>query len=387
MVKKARKICVVTGSRAEYGLLKPIIKLIDNSSKLTLQLVVTGMHLSKEYGFTLNEVVKDKFHINKRLETLMSSDTAVGISKSVGLGIISFAEALEDLNPDLVLILGDRYEILSIAIASLLAQIPIAHISGGEVTQGAFDESIRHSITKMSSVHFVAADEYKRRVIQLGEDKTRVFNVGGLGVDAIKKTNFLSIKALEEKINFKFKQKNLLITFHPETLDKKSSLIQLENLLSALDKFDNTGLIFTMPNADSESKKIDERIKNFCLDRKNTIYIRSLGQEKYYSCLNIIDGLVGNSSSGICEAPTFNIGTVNIGERQKGRLRCKSIVDVDAETKNIEKAIELILSEEFKNQIKDVINPYQNNNTAKNILNILTDLNLSNITKKKFFDI
>lgn len=387
MVKKARKICIVTGSRAEYGLLKPIIKLIDNSSKLTLQLVVTGMHLSKEYGFTLNEVVKDKFHINKRLETLMSSDTAVGISKSVGLGIISFAEALEDLNPDLVLILGDRYEILSIAIASLLAQIPIAHISGGEVTQGAFDESIRHSITKMSSVHFVAADEYKRRVIQLGEDKTRVFNVGGLGVDAIKKTNFLSIKALEEKINFKFKQKNLLITFHPETLDKKSSLIQLENLLSALDKFDNTGLIFTMPNADSESKKIDERIKNFCLDRKNTIYIRSLGQEKYYSCLNIIDGLVGNSSSGICEAPTFNIGTVNIGERQKGRLRCKSIVDVDAETKNIEKAIELILSEEFKNQIKDVINPYQNNNTAKNILNILTDLNLSNITKKKFFDI
>ena len=239
----------------------------------------------------------------------------------------------------------------------------------------------------MSSVHFVAADEYKRRVIQLGEDKTRVFNVGGLGVDAIKKTNFLSIKALEEKINFKFKQKNLLITFHPETLDKKSSLIQLENLLSALDKFDNTGLIFTMPNADSESKKIDERIKNFCLDRKNTIYIRSLGQEKYYSCLNIIDGLVGNSSSGICEAPTFNIGTVNIGERQKGRLRCKSIVDVDEETKNIEKAIELILSEEFKNQIKDVINPYQNNNTAKNILNILTDLNLSNITKKKFFDI
>ena len=387
MVKKARKICIVTGSRAEYALLKPIIKLIDNSSKLTLQLVVTGMHLSKEYGFTLNEVVKDKFHINKRLETLMSSDTAVGISKSVGLGIISFAEALEDLNPDLVLILGDRYEILSIAIASLLAQIPIAHISGGEVTQGAFDESIRHSITKMSSVHFVAADEYKRRVIQLGEDKTRVFNVGGLGVDAIKKTNFLSIKALEEKINFKFKQKNLLITFHPETLDKKSSLIQLENLLSALDKFDNTGLIFTMPNADSESKKIDERIKNFCLDRKNTIYIRSLGQEKYYSCLNIIDGLVGNSSSGICEAPTFNIGTVNIGERQKGRLRCKSIVDVDAETKNIEKAIELILSEEFKNQIKDVINPYQNNNTAKNILNILTDLNLSNITKKKFFDI
>ena len=387
MVKKARKICIVTGSRAEYGLLKPIIKLIDNSSKLTLQLVVTGMHLSKEYGFTLNEVVKDKFHINKRLETLMSSDTAVGISKSVGLGIISFAEALEDLNPDFVLILGDRYEILSIAIASLLAQIPIAHISGGEVTQGAFDESIRHSITKMSSVHFVAADEYKRRVIQLGEDKTRVFNVGGLGVDAIKKTNFLSIKALEEKINFKFKQKNLLITFHPETLDKKSSLIQLENLLSALDKFDNTGLIFTMPNADSESKKIDERIKNFCLDRKNTIYIRSLGQEKYYSCLNIIDGLVGNSSSGICEAPTFNIGTVNIGERQKGRLRCKSIVDVDAETKNIEKAIELILSEEFKNQIKDVINPYQNNNTARNILNILTDLNLSNITKKKFFDI
>lgn len=387
MVKKARKICIVTGSRAEYGLLKPIIKLIDNSPKLKLQLVVTGMHLSKEYGFTLNEVLKDKFHINKRLETLMSSDTAVGISKSVGLGIISFAEALEDLNPDVVLILGDRYEILSIAVASLLAQIPIAHISGGEVTQGAFDESIRHSITKMSSIHFVSAEEYKRRVIQLGEDETKVFNVGGLGVDAIKKTNFLGIKELEEKINFKFKQKNLLITFHPETLDKKSSLIQLKNLLRALDTIHNTGLIFTMPNADSESKEIDKKIENFCLGRKNTIYIRSLGQEKYYSCLNIIDGLVGNSSSGICEAPTFNIGTVNIGERQKGRLRCKSIVDVDASTKNIKKAIELILSEEFKNKIKDVINPYGNNNTAENILNILTDLNLSNITNKKFFDI
>ena len=387
MGSKKRKICIVTGSRAEYGLLRSVIELVDESAELELQLVVTGMHLSNEYGFTIKEILEDNFHINKRLETLLSSDSPIGVSKSVGLGIIGFAETLEQLKPDLILILGDRYEILSIAICALIAKIPIAHISGGEITEGAIDESIRHSITKMSSIHFVSAEEYKKRVIQLGEDKTKVFNVGGLGADISSKLNLFSKEELESILGFKFKPKNIIITFHPETLDNNSTEYKLENLLSSLDKFDNFGLIFTMPNADNSSKTIDSKIQRFCRKNNNSIYVKSLGQKKYYSCLNIVDGVVGNSSSGICEAPSFSIGTINIGDRQKGRLRCESIIDVSYDEKEITEAIKLITSEKFKSQIKNVQNPYQIKNTSENILRIIRDIDLDGITKKKFFDI
>ena len=387
MVKQKRKICVVTGSRAEYGLLKPVIKLLDKSPELQLQLVVTGMHLSSEYGFTINEILNDNFHINKKLETLLSSDTPIGVSKSIGLGVIGFSETLEELKPHLILILGDRFEILSIAISALIAKIPIAHISGGEVTEGAIDESIRHSITKMSSIHFVAAEEYKRRVIQLGEDKNKVFHVGGLGADIANKYDLFSKKDLENNLNFKFKSKNILITFHPETLDLNSIEYQIENLLFSLENFENMGLIFTMPNADNRGKIIDSKIQSFCFKNKNSIYIKSLGQKKYYSCLNIVDGVVGNSSSGICEAPSFNIGTVNIGDRQKGRLRCESIIDVENNEKEITNAIKLITSNKFKSEIRNVLNPYQIRNTAENIVRVLKETNLEGITKKKFFDL
>ena len=236
MVDKKRKICIVTGSRAEYGLLKSVIELVDKSLDLELQLVVTGMHLSSEFGFTINEILNDNFHINKKLETLISSDTPVGVSKSIGLGVIGFAETLEELKPNLIVILGDRYEILSIAICALIAKIPIAHISGGEITEGAIDESIRHSITKMSSIHFVAAEEYKRRVIQLGEDKNKVFNVGGLGADIVKQSDLFTKEYLEDFLNFKFKSKNILITFHPETLDLNYTECQINNLLLLVSK-------------------------------------------------------------------------------------------------------------------------------------------------------
>ena len=387
MVNKKRKICIVTGSRAEYGLLKSVIELVDKSIDLELQLVVTGMHLSSEFGFTINEILNDNFHINKKLETLISSDTPVGVSKSIGLGVIGFAETLEELKPNLIVILGDRYEILSIAICALIAKIPIAHISGGEITEGAIDESIRHSITKMSSIHFVAAEEYKRRVIQLGEDKNKVFNVGGLGADIVKQSDLFTKEYLEDFLNFKFKSKNILITFHPETLDLNHTECQIDNLLFSLGNFDNIGFIFTMPNADNRSKTIDSKIQRFCFENKNSTYIKSLGQKKYYSCLNIVDGVVGNSSSGICEAPSFKIGTVNIGDRQKGRVRCESIIDVDNEQKEITNAIKTIISEEFKSKIKGVINPYQINNTSENIVRIIKEINLEGITKKKFFDL
>lgn len=387
MVAKKRKICVVTGSRAEYGLLKSIIELLDKSPDLELQLVVTGMHLSSEFGFTINEILNDNFHINKKLETLISSDTPVGVSKSIGLGVIGFAETLEELKPNLIVILGDRYEILSIAICALIAKIPIAHISGGEITEGAIDESIRHSITKMSSIHFVATEEYKRRVIQLGEDKNKVFNVGGLGADIVKHSDLFEKEYLEDFLNFKFKSKNILITFHPETLNLNHTECQIDNLLFSLGNFDNIGFIFTMPNADNRSKTIDSKIQRFCFENKNSTYIKSLGQKKYYSCLNIVDGVVGNSSSGICEAPSFKIGTVNIGDRQKGRVRCESIIDVNNEQKEITNAIKTIISEEFKSKIKGVINPYQINNTSENIVRIIKEINLEGITKKKFFDL
>lgn len=387
MVAKKRKICIVTGSRAEYGLLKSVIELVDKSIDLELQLVVTGMHLSSEFGFTINEILNDNFHINKKLETLISSDTPVGVSKSIGLGVIGFAETLEELKPNLIVILGDRYEILSIAICALIAKIPIAHISGGEITEGAIDESIRHSITKMSSIHFVAAEEYKRRVIQLGEDKNKVFNVGGLGADIVKQSDLFTKEYLEDFLNFKFKSKNILITFHPETLDLNHTECQIDNLLFSLGNFDNIGFIFTMPNADNRSKTIDSKIQRFCFENKNSTYIKSLGQKKYYSCLNIVDGVVGNSSSGICEAPSFKIGTVNIGDRQKGRVRCESIIDVNNEQKEITNAIKTIISEEFKSKIKGVINPYQINNTSENIVRIIKEINLEGITKKKFFDL
>lgn len=330
-----RKICVITGTRADYGLLRWLILEISKSSKLDLQIIATGMHLSPEFGLTYKEIENDGFLIHKKIEILLSSDSTVGVSKSIGLGLIGFSEAFADLNPDIILVLGDRFEILAATVAALISRIPVAHLHGGETTEGAFDEGIRHSITKMSHLHFVAANEYRNRIIQLGEDPSNVFLVGGMGIDGIKKSNLLKKEELESSLNIKFKKNNLLITFHPVTLEESTAKVQMIELLLSLETLSpEIGLIFTMPNADTDGRIIFELVKEFTSSHSNAWYFTSLGQTRYLSCLQFVDAVVGNSSSGIIEAPSFKIGTINIGDRQKGRLRAKSIID--CEPKKIE---------------------------------------------------
>ena len=387
-MKKKRKICVVTGTRAEYGLLKWIIDGIQNSSFLELQLVVTGMHLSPEFGLTIKQIEEDGYPINKRIEMLLSSDSSVGICKSIGVGIIGFADGLNELNPDLLLILGDRFEILAAAIGGMSSRVPIAHIHGGESTEGVIDESIRHSITKMSHIHFVATNEYKSRVIQLGEDPSKVFNFGGLGIDNIKKLKLLSKKDLEKRLNFSFGDKNLLATFHPVTLEKGTSSNQIDELLEAIASQDDIKVIFTLPNADNDGRILISKINDFC-NKNPSKYccFKSLGQLNYLSCLKYIDGVIGNSSSGLLEVPSFKIGTINIGDRQKGRVLAKSIINCSPNKESIEKAINFLFSNKFRLILDKVINPYGEGGASAKIVSQLENINLKNILKKKFYDI
>jgi len=337
---KKRKICVVTGSRAEYGLLRWLMDGINKSIKLDLQIIVTGMHLSPEFGLTYIEIENDGFKINRKVEMLLSSNTPSAISKSTGLGLFGMADAYEDLNPDIVVVLGDRFEILAASLAALFASIPIAHIHGGETTAGAYDEAIRHSITKMAWWHFVAANEYEKRVIQIGEEPKRIFDVGGLGVDAIKRTKLLSKKDLMYKTGIKFGQKNLLITYHPVTLEKQTSQKSFQALLNVLEDLKKMYLIFTMPNADANSRIIKQMIDEFVsIHKQRSISFISMGHINYLSTLQFVDGIVGNSSSGLLEAPTFKIGTINIGDRQKGRLQSDSIINCTPTKKSIKDSI------------------------------------------------
>ncbi len=382
-----KKICVVTGSRAEYGLLRWVLEGIKNSKLLDLQIIVTGMHLLPEFGSTVNSIVKDGFNINKKIEMLLSSDKPVGITKSMGLGLIGFAEALNELMPDLLLVLGDRFEILAAVNAAYLARIPIAHIHGGESTAGAIDEAIRHSITKMSHIHFVASRTYKNRVIQLGEHPNTVFNVGGLGIDNFIKLNLLDKNSLEKAIQFKLKNINLLITFHPVTLENNTSKNQMNELLHALADLKDTGLIFTMPNADTESKVLFQMIHDFVKKNTNAKVFSSLGQLRYLSCIKYVDAVIGNSSSGLIEVPYLKKPTINIGDRQKGRLKADSVIDCKPISLSINKAIKKALSNNFKLQIKDSINPYGNGGGSEKIVKIIEGYNLNDILKKNFFDI
>jgi len=382
-----KKICVVTGSRAEYGLLYWLLKSIKNSPSLHLQLVVTGMHLSTEYGLTYRLIEEDDFTIDYKVEMLLSSDTLSGISKSTAVGLLGFTDCFNQLKPDIIVVLGDRFEIFAASIAGLFAKIPIAHIHGGESTEGAFDESIRHSITKMSWWHFVAADSYRNRVIQLGENPNRVFNVGGLGVDAIKKSKLLSKKDLINKTGIQFGEKNLLITYHPVTLEKETSQKYFQALLDVLDTLNDTYLIFTMPNADSDSRIIKQMIDRFVSKNKNrSISFTSLGHRNYISIMQYVDGVVGNSSSGLLEAPTFKIGTINIGDRQSGRLKAESIIDCDPNKESINNAISKLYSQKFKNVIKKTSNPYGKGNASEKIIKTLLNLKLPKELKKKFHD-
>ena len=387
MATSLKKICVVTGTRAEYGLLRSVIDGINKSPFLNLQLIATGMHLSPEFGLTVDNIKSDGYQLDRKVEMLLSSDTSVGIAKSMGLGMIGFADAFDQLQPDLLLLLGDRFEIFSAASAAMIARIPIAHIHGGEATEGLIDEALRHSITKMSHLHFVATSEYRQRVIQLGENPSNVFNVGGLGIDAINSLDLLSLPDLEESLDFNFLSSNYLITFHPVTLERASSAHQIDILLSALDTLDDTGLIFTMPNADTDGRILFDKIKAFCNSRHNACVHTSLGQLRYFSCIQYVDGVIGNSSSGLLEVPTFKKPTINIGDRQKGRLRANSVIDCDPDTVAILKAIEYSSTPQFLSQLANTQNPYGSGGASVKIVRQLEEMQFTSLLKKPFFDL
>jgi len=382
------KICIITGTRSEYGLLYWLMKEIQDDTDIELQLIVTGMHLSPEFGLTYNQIEKDGFKIDKKIELLLSSDTTVGVCKSMGLGLISFSEAYVDLKPDMILFLGDRFEIYSAAAAAMISRIPIAHLHGGERTEGAFDEAIRHSITKMSHLHFTATEEYRRRVIQLGEDPSRVFNVGGLGIDNIKKLKLMGKEEFQDSINFKLGPKNLMITFHPVTLEHATARIQFQNLLSALDELEDTRFIFTKPNADTEGRVIVKMIDEYVSKNNHkAIAFVNLGQLRYLSALQFMDGILGNSSSGLTEAPTFKIGTVNIGDRQRGRVKANSVINSKPTKESILSAFKRLYSEEFQEKLRNVKNPYGEGGAAEKIKKVLKEKDLTDILKKQFYDI
>ncbi|WP_103620698.1 UDP-N-acetylglucosamine 2-epimerase [Campylobacter concisus] len=382
-----RKICVVTSTRAEYGLLYWLLKEIEADSELSLQLIVTGMHLSPEFGLTYKEIEKE-FKIDKKIEILSSSHTSLDICAEMARVYEKFAPALAELKPDILVLLGDRYEIFGVAGAASIMQIPMAHIHGGETTQGAFDEAFRHSITKMSHIHFAATNEYANRIIQLGEEPGRVFNVGGPGIENIKKLNLLNKDEFEKSIDFRLAKKNILITFHPVTLENSSAREQFGEILKALDELKETNLIFTKANSDTDGDVINKMIDEYVRQNpQKAVAFVSLGQLRYLSAIKFVDIVLGNSSSGLLEVPSFKKATINIGDRQKGRARASSVIDVMPAKEEILAAIKRAYSKEFEQTLKDTINPYDGGNPSKKMVKILKEIKLDGILKKKFYDI
>lgn len=382
-----RKICVVTGTRAEYGLLRHLMKSIQEADRFALQVIATGMHLSEKFGFTYRDIEEDGFAIDRKIDLNLVSDTPVGISQSTALGVTGFAAAFDALAPDLVLVLGDRYEILSAAIAAVFARIPIAHLHGGELTEGVIDESIRHAVTKFSHLHFVANEEYRNRVIQLGEKPSTVFNVGGLGVDAIKRLTLLGRGELETSLGIKFKKKNLLITFHPVTLEKNTSRLHMSEVLDAVSGLEDTLLIFTMPNADTDGRVLFEMIEDFVSRNDHACVFTSLGQLRYLSCIAQVDAVVGNSSSGLAEVPSFKKATINIGDRQKGRMQAASVVNCLPKSSDIRQAISGIYDAAFQNKLAAVVNPYGDGGAVERIMKVLDETSFDGLIHKEFYDL
>ncbi|WP_107691963.1 UDP-N-acetylglucosamine 2-epimerase [Campylobacter concisus] len=382
-----RKICVVTSTRAEYGLLYWLLKEIEADSELELQLIVTGMHLSPEFGLTYKEIEKE-FKIDKKIEILGSSHSKLDICTEMAKVYEKFAPAFSELKPDVLVLLGDRYEIFGVAGVASIMQIPIAHIHGGETTQGAFDEAFRHSITKMSHIHFAATREYANRIIQLGEEPSRVFNVGGPGIENIKKLNLLNKDEFEKSINFKLAKKNILITFHPATLENGSAKNQFSELLKAIDELKDTNFIFTKANSDTDGDVINKMIDGYVnQNSQKAVAFASLGQLRYLSAIRFVDIVLGNSSSGLSEAPSFKKATINIGDRQKGRARASSVIDVRPVKEEILAAITKAYSKEFEQILQNTINPYDSGSPSKKMLKILKEIELDDILKKKFYDI
>ena len=381
-----RKICVVTGTRAEYGLLRWVMEGILETPGLELQVIATGMHLSPEFGLTYQVIEQDGFQIDRKVEMLTSSDTPIGIAKSMGLGLIGFADALHELQPDMIVVLGDRFEIFSAVSAALVARIPVAHLHGGESTEGLIDEAIRHAITKMSHLHFVAAESYQERVIQLGEQPDRVFLVGGLGIDNIKRLQLLDRSALEASLDFKLGPKNLLITFHPVTLETDTAEKQMEELLAALAALKDTQLIFTLPNADTDGRALINMVEKFVAQHPNARAYTSLGQLRYLSCVAQVDGVVGNSSSGLAEVPSFKKGTINIGDRQRGRLQAESVINCEPTCESIAAALAQLYSIDFQMSLHQVTNPYGEGGASEAIISTIKAVSLDGLLKKRFYD-
>ena len=383
-----RKIGVFTGSRSEYGLLKGLCKKIQADKRLELNIFASGTHLSPEFGLTYREIENDGFNIDEKIITLLSSDTPIAVCKSIALGLIGYSEALDRVHPDILVILGDRFESLAMAIAALSARIPVAHIHGGESTFGAVDEAFRHAITKMSHLHFTSTEKYRDRVIQLGETPDNVFNVGALGVENCKKLVLLKQSDIEKKLKCKFGKRTALITFHPETLTGESSEIQFHNLLDALDQFNDIYYIFTKANSDSDGRIINFLIDDYCrIHKDNSFSITSMGQQLYLSTLSLVDLVIGNSSSGIIEAPSLKTPTINIGLRQQGREKAESVIDCNSDTDSIVSAINQGLSSSDKSDKSIFNNPYEREGSSDTIIHILKNISLKKITLKAFHDL
>ena len=383
-----RKICVVTGSRAEYGLLSGLMRAIQKDKDLRLQVIATNMHLSPEFGLTYREIEKDGFQIDKKVQMLLSSDTPNATAKSVGLATIGFADAYEDLRPDLLVVLGDRFEILAAVSAALFYKIPVAHLHGGEITEGAYDDCIRHAITKMSHLHFTSTEAYRQRVIQLGEQPDRVFYVGAIGVENIKRVPLMSQEELEESVGFELGEKSLLVTYHPVTLDNHTAESQCRNLLEALDAFPDYKVIFTLPNSDTDGRIIIRLINEYVsLRPERCMAVPSLGLRRYLSALRYVSAVVGNSSSGIIEVPSFGIPTLDIGDRQKGRIAAESVWHCGTRKEEIKEGLKEVLSDAFRRKAKVCINPYEKTDTVKNIFKVISSYPLDRLRQKKFYDI
>lgn len=383
-----RKICFVTGSRAEYGILRPVMRLVEESPEAMLQIVATNMHLSPEYGLTYKEIEADGFRIDEKVEMLLSSDTPTGTIKSAGLAMIGLADAFARLRPDLAVILGDRFEMLATASAALIAGIPIAHLHGGEITLGAYDDSVRHGITKMSSLHFTSTEEYRSRVIQMGENPAMVFTCGSPAAEAIASFRPMPLEQLEKETGFSTSGKFIVATFHPVTREPGEARRQTEALLGALDTLPaDVSVIFTLPNSDAEGRAVSEMIQNWAASNPRAFAVASLGQLRYFSAVAHSLGVVGNSSSGLIEAPSLGVPTLDIGNRQAGRACGESVIHVEATQPAIEAGLRRLMSEEMQQTASRRINPYYRPGTAALVADRLIHTPAEALGAKSFFDI
>lgn len=382
-----RKVCFITGTRAEYGLLSRLMRLVKDSAECELQIIATNMHLMPEYGNTYKEIEADGFCINERVPMPKPSDNAQGVLASMATELTGMGEALQRLSPDIVVILGDRYEMHIAATACMMMRIPIAHLHGGEVSEGAIDDSIRHCITKMSALHFTSTDEYRERVIQLGEEPERVFNVGALGVENLRMVPLLSKEELEQSLDFELDKNTVLCTYHPVTLGDRTAAEEIDELMQAFSQFPTLRVLFTMPNSDQGGDAIREAIQRCCEANPRCKAFNNLGMQRYLSAMQYVAAVVGNSSSGLLEAPSAHIPSVNIGSRQDGRVRSKSVIDCDTNVASIANALRTALSPTFQKCCRTIVSPYEKPGTAQAIYQVLATFPMELLRRKRFFNL